>query len=182
LWASQVSHDELHTALLEVEAIVNSRPFTYVSFDDLEEPLTPSHLLVGRRLLSLPDDLCYTVNQNDEEYTITDDALRKRAKHLNNVVNHFWGCWSKEYLQELHNSHRYTTKKQQYSTVQEGALVVVHDPDLPRGFWKIARVTRLLTGKDGLHKGAVLRVAARGGQANHLAMTIATVIPLGNQL
>jgi len=72
--------------------------FIYVSFGDLEEPLTPSHLLVGRRLLSLPDDLCYTVNQDDEEFTITDNALRKRAKHLNNITKYFWGCWSKEYL------------------------------------------------------------------------------------
>ena len=130
----------------EVEAIVNSRPLTYVSFDDLEEPLTPSHLLVGRRLLSLPDDLCYTVDSDDEEFTTSGDTLQKRARHLNNVINHFWSRWVKEYLLELRNAHRYPNTRGQPSSVQEGDVVVVQDTDLPRGFWKIARVIKLLTG------------------------------------
>ena len=40
------------------EITLNSRPISYVSSDDMEEPLTHSHLLVGHRLLSLPDPLC----------------------------------------------------------------------------------------------------------------------------
>lgn len=40
--------DELVTATTEVEAILNSRPLSYVSTEDLKEPLTPSHLMVGR--------------------------------------------------------------------------------------------------------------------------------------
>ena len=50
-WA-RLSVDETHTALLEVESTLNSRPLTYTSNADVEELLTPSHLLVGR---SLPD-------------------------------------------------------------------------------------------------------------------------------
>lgn len=42
------SLDELYTVLIEVESIINSRPLSYVSSGDLEEPLTPSHLLMGR--------------------------------------------------------------------------------------------------------------------------------------
>ena len=40
--------------LVETECILNSRPLTYVysQEDDVEEPLTPSHLLLGRQLLS----------------------------------------------------------------------------------------------------------------------------------
>ena len=52
---TKLSYEELHTVLVEVEAILNSRPLTYVSSEDLEEPLTPSHLLTGHRLISLPD-------------------------------------------------------------------------------------------------------------------------------
>ncbi len=52
---SRLSLDELLMALVEIESIVNSRPQSYVSSDDREEPLTPSHLLIGRRVLSLPD-------------------------------------------------------------------------------------------------------------------------------
>ena len=48
---------ELLTALIEIETALNSRLLTYISADDLDEPLTHSHLLVGRRLLSYPDHL-----------------------------------------------------------------------------------------------------------------------------
>lgn len=58
---SRLSLDELHTAI-EVESItcINSRPLSYVSSSDMEEPLTPLHLLVGRRVLNLPDRLGYS--------------------------------------------------------------------------------------------------------------------------
>ena len=44
--------------LMEIESVINSRPITYVSSDGLEEPLTPSHLLTGRRPMDFPDHLC----------------------------------------------------------------------------------------------------------------------------
>ena len=48
---AKLNYDELHTVLVEVEGTLNSRPLTYVSSDDPEEPLTPSHLMYGRRIL-----------------------------------------------------------------------------------------------------------------------------------
>ena len=53
---AKFSYDELLTAVFEVEAILNSR---HVSADDLDEPLTPLHLSVCQRLLSLRDHLSY---------------------------------------------------------------------------------------------------------------------------
>lgn len=45
----------LQTLVVEVEAMLNDRPFTYVSSDIAgSEPLTPSHLLCGHRISSLP--------------------------------------------------------------------------------------------------------------------------------
>jgi len=71
-------------------------------------------------------------DKDDEEYTVTNDTLNR---------------WVKEYLQELQNAHRYPNKKQQSSQIQEGDMVVEQYPDLPRGFWKLAKVMRLLTGQ-----------------------------------
>ena len=52
---ARLIYEELLTVLTEVECILNSRPSTYLYPDDLEKPLTPSHLISGRRFLSLPD-------------------------------------------------------------------------------------------------------------------------------
>lgn len=49
-----VTYEELLTILTEIECVLNSRPLTYVYTEDLEETLTPSHFLCGKRLLSLP--------------------------------------------------------------------------------------------------------------------------------
>ncbi|CAB4032864.1 Pro-Pol poly, partial [Paramuricea clavata] len=40
-----VTYEELLTILTEIECVLNSRPLTYVSTEDLDEPLTPSHHL-----------------------------------------------------------------------------------------------------------------------------------------
>ena len=53
--SARLTYDELLTSVTEVEMILNSRPLTYLSADEVEEPLTPSHLLIGCRVLTLPD-------------------------------------------------------------------------------------------------------------------------------
>ena len=49
-----------------MEGILNSRRLSYVSSDDLEEPLIPAHLLMGWRILSLPDSAASTGNDGDD--------------------------------------------------------------------------------------------------------------------
>ena len=45
---SKLTFDELSTAITEVEEVLNSRPLSFVSPEDLEEPLTPAHFLLGQ--------------------------------------------------------------------------------------------------------------------------------------
>ena len=52
LLRSSVNYEELNTIIVEIEAIVNSRPLTYICDDEVEEVLTPSHLLLGKRLFT----------------------------------------------------------------------------------------------------------------------------------
>ena len=72
---AKLTYDELLTVLTEVEAIISSRPLSYVSTKDLDEPLTPSHMLSGRRILSLPDGTVATENNTDEDFKV--DTLNK---------------------------------------------------------------------------------------------------------
>ena len=80
---SKLSHDELLTILAEVEMALNSRP---ISAEDLEEPLTPSHLIIGWRIMSRD-----TPRQNaDKLPQVNTDHLTRRAQHLSATIDHFW--------------------------------------------------------------------------------------------
>ena len=71
-----LSHDELLTLVNEVEAGLNSRPLTYLSSENVEEPRTPLHLLVKYRLLTFPD----RPTLEDPDYSRK--GLTHRANHL----------------------------------------------------------------------------------------------------
>jgi hypothetical protein len=55
LGRASINFEEMCTVLTEVEAVLNSRPLTYV-YNEVDElqPLTPAHFLVGKRLTPLP--------------------------------------------------------------------------------------------------------------------------------
>ena len=131
---ARFSYDELLTAVIEVEAIINSRPLSYVSSTDLEEPLTPSHLMMGRRVLTFPDHLGYEQDVRDEDFEVDSSLLDRRMKHLNNMLNHFWKRWRQEYLLELRNAHRQAKANTLATPIAVGDIVLVHDEGLPRGF------------------------------------------------
>ena len=93
---ARLSLDELTTLITEIDGVINSRPISYVSSDHTEEPLTPAHLLCGRRLLSLPDLICYT--DEEEEYGVSREHVTRRLEHLNKFLSDFWNRWQSEYL------------------------------------------------------------------------------------
>ena len=103
-------------------AIVNCCPLSYVSTEDTDEPLTPSHLMTGRRLLSLPDSFYYGDRIEDESLISTTD-LNKRMIYLNKILENFWQRWNKEYVLELRNTHRSSTFKE--SNINIGDMVLV---------------------------------------------------------
>ena len=148
---ARVTSEELQTVLVEIEATLNSRPLTFVSSGDIEEPLTPSHLLCRRRLLDMPGREEIEISQIDSE------EVRGREARLERLKDHFWRHWRNEYLLELRNSHRLKIKDDQGQTVDVGDIVIVHEDGLQRGLWKLGQVEKLITGKDGLARGAVVK-------------------------
>lgn len=172
---AKLTYEELLTVTAEVEMILNSRPLSYVSTEDLDEPLTPSHLLTGRRLLSLPDQ--NSSESSDYEADLDANDLTRRMKHLSNVMNHFWNRWREEYLLELRESHRFN-KTDGSGTVGLGDIVVVHDESRPRGLWRLARVEKLITGADGSTRGAVVRVSSRKRRPTTIKRPVQRLYPL----
>ena len=149
---ARLTYEELMTVLSEVECILNSRPLTYLYPDDLEEPLTPSHLISGRRLLSLPD---VTPSRVDNPVS-TRESVTKRARYLQRLMDHFWNRWRREYVPALRESHR-LKRESTGQTVQLGDIVNVHDESLPRAQWRMGVVCELIKGADKKTRGAVVR-------------------------
>ena len=138
--------------------VINSRPLTYVSPDDLQEPLTPAHFLPGKRTLSLPDGICCGDDPDDEDVDLTHDHLTRRMKYLNVVLNHFWKRWQLEYLLELTESHRqqYAGSSSNDATTISTDDIVLLQEDKPRALWRLARVKQLITGQGGRVRAAYL--------------------------
>ena len=51
LGKARVSYEELETVLIEIESVINNRPLTYVGDEIDKGPITPNHLIYGRKLL-----------------------------------------------------------------------------------------------------------------------------------
>ena len=148
---ASLTYDELSTLVIEIEAVLNSRLLTYVSMDDLEEP---SHLLLGYRVLSLPDPPL----SDDPDYGESANDLSRRMKHLLKTSEKFWKRWKKEYLLELSEFHR-TSRiskgvKGVKETVQEGQFVTVYDEGQPRGLWRVGKIEEVIPGMDGRIRSA----------------------------
>lgn len=171
---ARLSYDELLTALVEVERVLNSRPLTVVSAEDTEEPLTPSHLIVGRRLRDAPDPQC----PEPEEFEVDCDIVTKRARYLSRTIDQFWQRWRKEYLVGLREMHSQYRKKSHAPRISVGDVVVIHSDDQPRAKWKLGVVVELLVGTDGENRAAVLRLAGQGRTTKYLRRPVQRLFPI----
>ena len=136
---------QLYTFLTETENIVNSRPLTHVSdhVDDMEA-LTPNHILLGlhRNWASI---------SNTDERDITS---RKQWRQVQALRAQFWSRWTKEYLPTLTKR---TCWRKDVPNMKVGELVLVQDDDIKRGKWPLARVIRVMPGRDGIVRVAEIK-------------------------
>ena len=141
----------LQTLVVEIEATLNDRPLTHVSCDITDaEPITPAHLLYGRRITSLP----YRRVEEDEVVDPTfgeDTNIEKRVKQLTSILQHFRSRWKHEYLTSLREFHKMSGNNKQKIGV--GDIVLVHD-DCETIYCKLAIVESLICGKDNLVRAA----------------------------
>ena len=98
----------LQTIIVEIEAILNDRPLTHVPSDVMdEEPLTPAHLLYGRRITALPHIRVEQDEILDPDYNQNGNAeIQKKFKRLALLLQHFWTRWRQEYLTSLREFHK----------------------------------------------------------------------------
>ena len=146
------SYENLTTVLAEIEAVLNSRPLTYIHADSTNV-LTPFHLYCGTRTLDPPDPRIIDFTE------MTANAARAKVLKLDKLINSFWSTWSKDYLTSLRENAINKGRKGEGPKV--GDVVVIHEDNVKRALWKLGRVVDLIKGKDGVIRGARVKTNSR---------------------
>ena len=149
LGRAKISFKEFKESLLDVEATLNNRPLTYLDEEFGPEALTPNHLIHGRRIPMI----AYEQLESESEVEAT-----RRWKHLQKQLQHFWKRWNREYISSLREHHRLNSTPKKL--LKSGAIVLIQQEGVSRSRWKLGRVDRLIKGKDGVIRGAVLKVVS----------------------
>ena len=133
---ADVNDEELHSAFCGAESLINSRPLTYQSSNPSDVPvLTPNHFLHGQVGGQFAPD----------SVDLTKFNVRKRWRHVQELVKHFWHRWFREFLPMLGQRKKWY---REYRDFRCGDVVLVIDPDVGRGQWKLGKVTEIYKGRD----------------------------------
>lgn len=132
-----LTYDQLETYVVEIEAILNSRPLSLM-FSDPNDllPLTAGHFLIGGPMTSLPD----------VDFIDTSTNRLSAWQHAQKPKQHFWTRWNKEYLNNL-IQHPHLSKQ---DNLQIGRLVTLREENIPPLSWPMGRITAVCPGPDGV--------------------------------
>ncbi|XP_011705795.1 PREDICTED: uncharacterized protein LOC105460994 [Wasmannia auropunctata] len=144
---STLTFEELSTFLAQVEACLNSRPLLALS-DDPEDlaALTPGHFLVGTALNAIPEPSLAAESTN----------RLSRWQLLQQMRDHFWHRWSREYLQALNVRSKWWKTE---ANLQVGDLCLVRGEQVPPTKWPLARIVDVHPGQDGQVRVVTVRTA-----------------------
>lgn len=129
---------QLNTLLIEIEAILNSRPLCSLSSDPNDpQVLTPANLLTGRPLKALP---------KRNELNVSDNRLCT-WRFIVKARQDFWSRWYKEYLNELQKRQKWN-----HGTVElfKGFIVILIEKISFCSQWPLAIIQETYPGSDGI--------------------------------
>ncbi|XP_036140495.1 uncharacterized protein LOC118644872 [Monomorium pharaonis] len=144
LGKASLSYESLNTILCDAEAIINTRPLTYMSEDpDDLKPLSPSMFLQENREYGVPDcDMLYRVK------------LDKKFKHRQKILQDLRKRFRTEYLGQLLLKNG---KKKETRKIRIGDVVLIGDDTHKRIDWPLARVVDAIPSRDGQERVFVLK-------------------------
>ncbi len=132
-----VPEEVLLTVLLEVEAILNSKPLGYVSSDVADiDPVTPNSLLMGRPDGSLPQVI----------YPESELLSRRPWRHSQVLADNFWSRFIRNYLPGLQTRQKWQSSP---PDITEKMVVMIVDPQMPRALWPVGHVIKTHHSSDG---------------------------------
>ena len=153
--------EEANTLLIQIEAVLNSRPLCAISDDVTSyDALTPSHFLIGEPLTSIPEPDLSHINS----------SRMSKWQNIQNRVQTFWKLWSRDYLHTLNQRMIWQNKSNNLNIDQ---LVIIRDDNTPQSHWIMGRIQQVHCGKDGQ-----VRVATVKTSTSVIKRPIVKLIPL----
>ncbi|XP_077260842.1 uncharacterized protein LOC143896724 [Temnothorax americanus] len=136
---TKLTFEEASTLVIQIEAILNSRPLITVLSDpnDLSY-VSAGHFLISDTITSYPEPDVTQVKVN----------RLSRWQHLEQMRQHFWRRWSNEYLLQLQNRTKWCSNRG--PALRVGQLVICREDGLPPLKWVLGRVQETCPGPDGV--------------------------------
>jgi hypothetical protein len=128
-----LTHEELVTVAIEIEAVINSRPLTVLPDGFM---LRPSYFLGGGSIVDLPD------LGNKKEIPSTLKAYNAHRR----MINGLWRALRKIYLANLQGRFAQPGQDNRYAV---GDLVLIIDDQHKRHEWRTGKIIAQLPSTDG---------------------------------
>lgn len=140
-----LTFEGLYTVLVQIEALLNSRPLCPVSADvkDLSV-LTPGHFLNLDPISTIPQDDLSQLKLNHLD----------RWQLLQRLQQDFWAKWHAEYLHTLQQRSKWL--KPDSPPPKVGAIVLIKNEPSPPLTWHIGKIVDLHPGDDGIARVATV--------------------------
>ena len=145
-----LTHEVLSTLMVEVSAIINSRPITSISNDpDMPFILSPAVLL--NQKISGHFSTCVNVNIRD--------IYKEQWKQVQVLSDFFWKQWKDQYLHTLQSRRKWITEQ---PNLRVGDAVVVKDKSEARCKWPVGLIEEVFPSADGLVRKVRVRIVVNG--------------------
>lgn len=143
--SSCLTFEELTTILVQIEAVLNSRPLCPMSDRPNEfNFLTPSHFLIGESLVAPPET----------KYEPDGKSYAHRWIHVQASFQRFVHLWKRDYLNNLQNRPKGVTTTVHY---KPGDLVLLTEDDTPPTMWPMVIIDQVHPGEDGIVRVVTIR-------------------------
>lgn len=164
LQSTVLTYEQLNTVLIEIEAVLNSRPLLPLSSNtDDYCYLTPGHFIIGNAMSMYPENNVCNIPQNRLKFWQLCTSLKQS----------FWKVWHQYYLNLLQNRPKW---RDNISNVKLGNLVILKEDNTPPMSWPMARIVKLFPGHDG--KIRAVEVRTSNGKIHSRAINKICLLPI----
>ncbi|XP_063990952.1 uncharacterized protein LOC135169656 [Diachasmimorpha longicaudata] len=142
-----LTFEEFNTLVIEIEAVLNSRPLTPMSADPNDLlVLTPGHFLIGEPLTT----------SRERDFTDTPSNRLSTWEHIQKLKQHFWTRWHREYISDLNLRSKWSQGEHH---IKEGTVVLLKEDHVPALQWALGRVVKVRPGADGIIRTVTVKTA-----------------------